>query len=150
MSTGVDALRAEIAIPRRSGWITVDQSMIDRFADATSDHQFIHVDPVRAAGTPFEGTVAHGFLTLSLLPKLQAVIADGDLIEAKMSVNYGFDRVRFIHPVRAGSRIRGSFTLTGIEEKRPGQFQQSHEVCVEIEHIEKPALTALWLSQLFI
>lgn len=135
---------------RRSDWITVDQSMIDRFADTTFDHQFIHIDSVRAAETRFGGTVAHGFLTLSLLPHLLEGAGDFVPPEAKMAVNYGFDRVRFIHPVRSGSRIRGVFTLAGREEKRPYQYQQSLDVTVEIEGVDKPALTAVWLSQFLI
>ena len=131
-----------------SGWILVDQQAIDTFADVTGDRQFIHVDPEAAARTPFGGTVAHGFLTLSLLSRMA-----GDVMlvppTLKMGVNYGFDRVRFIAPVPSGSRVRGRFTLTSMEEKRPGQWQFVHQVTVEIEGQEKPALTADWIGMIF-
>ena len=108
-------------VPRHSAWRIVDQAMIDRFADLTFDRQFIHVDLKRAAATPFGGTIAHGFLTLSLITCLfEEVYAPPR--EAQMLINYGFERVRFIHPVRAGSRIRGTFIFNGVEEKRRGQF----------------------------
>lgn len=151
MSTTVlESLQAQIGQTWHSDWIVVDQSMIDRFADATGDHQFIHIDPVAAAATPFGGTVAHGFLTLSLLTRLLAA-ADRPPIEGiKMGVNYGLDQVRFVAPVRSGSRIRGAFTLAAIEEKRPGQFQQAMSCTIEIEGGDKPALVATWLGQFFI
>jgi acyl dehydratase len=145
-----DSLRAAIGVVRHSEWMTVDQSMIDRFADATLDHQFIHVDPVRAAETPFGGTVAHGLLTLSLLPHLMASISEFQVPAVRMGVNYGFDRVRFVHPVRSGSRIRGAATPVTIDEIAPDQFQQIHEVTVEIEGQEKPALIATWLTRFLI
>jgi acyl dehydratase len=132
-----------------SDWLTVDQPRIDTFADVTDDHQFIHVDPVAAAGTPFEGTIAHGFLTLSLLSRMAAdamLRPDG----IKMGVNYGFERVRFLAPVRAGKRVRGRFTLASFEEKRPGQFQFTHTVTVEIEGEDKPALIADWIGMIFV
>lgn len=149
MSDVLTLLRDEIGVERHSEWLLVDQSMIDRFADVTVDHQYIHVDPIRAAATPFGGTVAHGFLTLSLLSRMAETSGRPQILDIRMSVNYGFDRVRFIAPVRSGSRIRALSTLTSVEEKRPGQFQQSHDVVVEIEGTDKPALTATWLSQLF-
>ncbi|KRB86743.1 nodulation protein NodN [Sphingomonas sp. Root710] len=137
----------EYASARYSEWLLVDQTMIDRFADLTLDRQYIHVDPVRAAETPFGGTVAHGFLTLALLTHLfentQGAIAPG----VQMLVNYGFDRVRFIHPIRAGARIRGAFTLIDLVEKRPGQFQQTHEVVIQVEGLSKPAMVANWVTQ---
>lgn len=128
-----------------SSWLTVDQSRIDAFADTTEDRQFIHVDPAAAAQTPFGGTVAHGFLTLSLLPRFAEevmLIPEG----AKMGVNYGLDRVRFLTPVRSGSRVRGRFTLDSVEEKAPGQHLMRHTVTVEIEGDDRPALTAVWLG----
>ena len=132
-----------------SGWILVDQQAIDTFADVTGDRQFIHVDSEAAARTPFGGTVAHGFLTLSLLSQMagQVMLVPESL---KMAVNYGFERVRFIAPVRSGKRVRGRFTLAGLEEKRPGQWQFVHHVAVEIEGEEKPALTAEWIGLIFI
>jgi acyl dehydratase len=131
-----------------SDWIAIDQARILAFADATEDHQFIHVDAEMAAKTPFGGTIAHGFLTLSLLSRMAA-----DVVLApprtKMAVNYGFGKVRFLAPVRAGKRVRGRFTLTGFEEKRPGQWQFTHDVTVEIEGEEKPALVAEWIGMIF-
>ena len=146
----MEALRADVSVTRYSEWLTIDQSMIDRFADATFDHQFIHVDAVRAAATPFGGTVAHGLLTLSLLPRLLQTLGRAPDPAVKMQVNYGFDRVRFVHPVRSGSRIRAAFTLLDIAEKRPGQIQQSSAVAIEIHGVEKPALTAIWICQLVV
>ena len=132
-----------------SDWILVDQPRIDSFAEVTEDHQFIHVDPVAAAKTPFGGTIAHGFLSLSLLSRMAAdvfLIPDG----VKMAVNYGFERVRFLAPVRSGKRVRGRFTLASVEEKRPGQWQFVHNVTVEIEGEAKPALTAEWIGLIFV
>jgi acyl dehydratase len=132
-----------------SGWLSIDQARIDAFADTTEDRQFIHVDPEAAAQTPFGGTVAHGFLSLSMLSRMAAeamLIPDN----VKMAVNYGLDRVRFIAPVKSGQRIRGRFVLDAIEEKAPGQLLLRHSVTVEIEGVDKPALTAQWLGLLFI
>src|SRR3546814_5085744 len=100
--------------------------MIDTLADATGDHQFIHVDPERAKLTPFGGTIAHGFLTLSLMPLLAAKVPDAPRVaSAKLGVNYGGNRVRFLQPVRSGKRVRGRFTLLAFDEKRPGQDRKS-------------------------
>ena len=144
-------LQAEIGVTRHSEWLLIDQAMVDRFADATFDHQFIHIDPERAAATPFGGTIAHGFLTLSLLPHLCETLMDTPSAQnGGVGVNYGFDRLRFVHPVRTGSRIRVASTLASVEEKRPGQFQQMHDVAVEIEGEERPALIATWITQFFI
>lgn len=132
-----------------SSWIEIDQARIDAFADATEDRQFIHVDPLAAARTPFGGTIAHGFLTLSLLSRMAAeamLVPDG----LKMAVNYGLDRVRFLAPVRSGKRVRGRFTLDSVEEKAPGQVLLRHTVTVEIEGEEKPALSAVWLGLMII
>lgn len=131
-----------------SSWLSVDQARIDAFAEATEDRQFIHVDPQAAARTPFGGTIAHGFLSLSLLSRMGAetmLIPDG----VKMAVNYGLDRVRFLAPVRSGSRVRGRFTLDSVDEKAPGQILLRHTVTVEIEGENKPALTAQWLGLIF-
>ena len=133
-----------------SEWLTIDQAMIDKFADATGDHQFIHIDPVAASQTPFGGTIAHGFLSLSLMP---ALIATADLPRfdgIKMGVNYGGNKTRFLSPVRSGRRVRGRFKLIEIEEKRPGQWQQTVEYTLEIEGEDKPALIAEWVSQFFV
>ena len=124
--------------------------MLYAFAEATEDRQFIHIDPEAAAAqTPFGGTIAHGFLSLSLLSRMAA---ETFLVpeSLKMAVNYGFDRVRFLAPVKSGARIRGRFTLDSVEEKAPGQLLMRHTVTVEIEGEDKPALTAVWLGLLFI
>ena len=132
-----------------SSWMTVDQARIDAFADATEDHQFIHVDPAAAAAAGLSGTIAHGFLSLSLLSRMAA---DATLLpeSLKMALNYGFDRIRFLAPVRSGKRVRGRFVLDSVEEKAPGQWLMRHLVTVEIEGEDKPALTAIWLGLLFV
>jgi acyl dehydratase len=132
-----------------SSWTTLDQARIDGFADATEDRQFIHVDPAAAAQTPFGGTIAHGFLTLSLLSRMGAdamLLPEG----AQMAINYGLDRVRFLAPVRSGKRVRGRFTLDSVEEKGTGQILMRHSVTVEIEGEDKPALSAVWLALIVI
>lgn len=132
-----------------SDWLEVSQEMINQFADVTFDHQFIHVNEEMAKQTPFGGTIAHGFLSLSLLSKLGA--GTMPTIEGvAMGVNYGFDKVRLLSPVRAGKRVRGSFKLLGAEEKNPGQVLMKTEVTVEIEGADKPALVAEWLTMQFI
>jgi acyl dehydratase len=139
-------LGSEIGV---SDWLLIDQAAINAFADVTQDHQFIHTNPEAAARTPFGGTVAHGFLTLSLLSRMAAdvmLVPEG----LKMAVNYGFERVRFIAPVRSGSRVRGRFVLQSAQEKRPGQWQFVHNVTVEIEGEDKPALTADWIGMIFV
>jgi acyl dehydratase len=133
-----------------SDWILIDQDRIDRFADVTEDRQFIHIDPARAAAeTPFGGTVAHGFLSLSLLSRMGA---DAFLEPpgVKMGVNYGFERVRFMAPVKAGKRVRGRFKLVSADERRPGQWRFVHEVTVEIEDEKKPALIVEWIGVIFV
>lgn len=132
-----------------SDWLLIDQARIDAFADITDDHQFIHVDPERAKKTPFRGTVAHGFLTLSMLSRM----ADGVMLHPesmRMAVNYGFEKVRFMAPVKSGKRIRGRFKMLSAEEKRASQWQITYEVTVEIEGEEKPALIADWIGYMFI
>lgn len=133
-----------------SEWLEVTQAMIDKFAEATGDHQFIHVDPERAKLTPFGGTIAHGFLTLSLMPVLMEKVDGLKVSDVKMGVNYGGNKTRFLAPVRSGKRVRGRFKLLELEEKRPGQWQQIIEFTVEIEGEEKPALIAEWISQFFV
>ena len=128
-----------------SDWIRVDQMLIDQFADVTDDHQFIHVDPEAAAKTPFGGTVAHGFLTLSLLAKMahgNVLYIDG----AKMGVNYGFEKIRFLAPVRSGARIRGRFTLMSAAPRGEVLWRMKYAVKVEIEGEESPALVAEWIT----
>ena len=145
----LDEIRARIGTEIGvSDWIAVDQQRIDAFASTTEDRQFIHVDPAAAAQTPFGGTIAHGFLSLSLLSRMAAdvmQVPDTTL----MAVNYGLDRVRFIAPVRAGSRVRGRFSLDAVEDKAPGRLLLRHTVTVEIENHDKPALTAQWLGLIF-
>ena len=132
-----------------SGWLTIDQKRIDEFADSTEDRQFIHTDPQAAAQTPFGTTIAHGFLSLSMLSRMAAeVMLVPDT--TRMALNYGLDRVRFISPVKSGKRIRGRFRLDSVEEKAPGQLLFRHTVTVEIEGEEKPALTAEWLGLMFV
>jgi acyl dehydratase len=128
-----------------SPWLAIDQPRIDAFAEVTEDHQFIHVDPARAAQTPFGSTIAHGFLTLSLLtPLLEDAMP---LVEgAAMTINYGFDRVRFIAPVKVGSRIRARATIAEVTERTPGQHLVRYDVTVDIEGEERPALRAEWLA----
>ncbi len=133
-----------------SDWIEVGQDRINEFADATEDRQFIHTDPIAAAShSPFGGTIAHGFLTLSLLSRM-AVDAMHVPDTMNMAVNYGLDRVRFLTPVKAGKRVRGHFTLESAEERAPGQLLLKHNVTVEIEGEDKPALTAQWLGLIFV
>jgi acyl dehydratase len=133
-----------------SEWLLVDQEMINKFADATGDHQFIHVNEEMAKMTPFGGTIAHGFLTLSLFPVLMQKSECPRVEGVKMGVNYGGNKVRFLAPVRSGKRVRGQFKLLELEEKRPGQWQQTLEFTVEIEGEDKPALMAEWISQFFV
>jgi acyl dehydratase len=149
-AASLDEIRAKIGSEvGLSDWILVDQARIDAFAEATEDRQFIHVDPDAAARTPFGGTVAHGFLTLSLLSRMAA---DAMLLPQAtgLVVNYGLDRVRFLAPVPAGVRVRGRFTLDSVEEKAPGQMLMRHTVTVEIEGEDKPALNAEWLGLIFV
>ena len=129
-----------------SDWITVDQTMIDTFADATLDHQFIHVDPERAkAETPYGGTIAHGFLTLSLL---SAMNYSGlpKIREQTMGINYGFEKIRFMSPVKCGARVRGRFKLAETRLRGASMLMLTYEVTVEIEDERKPALTATWTT----
>ena len=133
-----------------SDWLTVDQDMINKFADATGDHQFIHIDEEKAKLTPFGGTIAHGFLTLSLMPVLTQKTDMPRMDGIKMGVNYGGNKTRFLAPVRSGKRVRGHFKLLEIAEKRSGQYQQTVEYTLEIEGEDKPALIAEWISQFFI
>ncbi|CAI8769296.1 3-hydroxyacyl-thioester dehydratase Z [Pseudomonas sp. IT-P74] len=133
----------------RSEWLTIDQDRINLFAEATGDFQFIHVDPVKAAQTPFGSTIAHGFLTLSLIPKLMEdilVMPEG----LKMVVNYGLDSVRFIQPVKVNSRVRLKVDLTEVIEKKPGQWLLKATTTLEIEGSDKPAYIAEPLSLCFI
>lgn len=133
---------SEIGLSR---WFLIDQKRIDAFADATEDWQFIHVDPEAAKATPFGATIAHGFLTLSMLSAI-AYDALPKVSGLAMGVNYGFEKVRFVAPVRAGRRIRGRFTLAGLTQRSAKEWQSRKAVTVEIEGEDKPALVAEWLS----
>ena len=133
--------------PFVSRWFLLDQARIDAFAAATEDRQFIHVDPVAAKATPFGGTIAHGFLTLAML---SAMVEDAlpPVAGLALSVNYGFDRVRFVAPVRAGARVRGVFALAEAKRRSPRQWLIRYDATIEIEGADKPALVAQWLTML--
>jgi len=128
-----------------SKWFEIDQARIDAFAETTEDRQFIHIDPEAAAGTPFGGTIAHGFLTLSLASAMSYDAVE-KLENVVMGVNYGFDKLRFLAPVRAGSKVRGRFKLLSAADKGGNRWLLKHELTVEIEGGDKPALIAEWLS----
>ena len=128
-------------------WVTIDQDRIDTFADCTEDHQFIHIDQERAAQTPFGGTIAHGFLTLSMLVKMSeehGVFPENTV----MGINYGFDKVRFLAPVRAGKRVRVHSEVVDVNQKDDNRFLVKQAVSVEIEGEDTPALAAEWLSMM--
>ena len=132
-----------------SEWLTIDQERVNQFAECTGDHQFIHIDEEKAKQTPFGGTIAHGFLSLSLIPTLSA----GLLIRPeglKMAVNYGLDSLRFIQPVRVGSRVRLNVQVLDVTEKNPGQWLIKAKNTLEIEGVEKPAFIAEGLSLYFV
>ncbi|MCL5041743.1 MAG: MaoC family dehydratase [Gammaproteobacteria bacterium] len=132
-----------------SEWMTIDQERVNQFAECTGDHQFIHLDEEKAKQTPFGGTIAHGFLSLSLLPVLSA----GLLIRPeglKMAVNYGMDSLRFIQPVRVGSRVRLQATVIDVTEKKPGQWLIKSRSTMEIEGQDKPAFIAEGLTLYFV
>ncbi|KPX21143.1 MULTISPECIES: MaoC family dehydratase [Pseudomonas syringae group] len=135
--------------PGCSDWLLIDQERINLFAEATGDHQFIHIDPVKAAQTPFGATIAHGFLSLSLIPKLMEgimVLPEG----LKMAVNYGMDSVRFVQPVVVNSRVRLKVELTEVTEKKPGQWLLKATATLEIEGQAKPAFVAEPLTLCFV
>ncbi|WP_137863183.1 MULTISPECIES: MaoC family dehydratase [unclassified Sphingomonas] len=146
----VQQMAESIGTERISDWVEVTQAMIDQFAEATGDHQFIHVDPVRAAQTPFGGTIAHGFLSLSLMPMLAARTDAPAIAGAKMGVNYGGNKVRFLQPVRSGKRVRGRFKLLNFTERKPGIWEQVQEYTLEIEGEQKPALIAEWIALIYV
>ena len=132
-------------ILKQGVWFVIDQARINDFADATEDHQYIHIDPARAKETDLGGTIAHGFLSLSLLPKL----ADGCLSMPDytvMGINYGFDKVRFLNPVRPGDEIRCCTRVIDQQDKGEGRYLQKMAVTVEIKGQEKPALVCEWLN----
>lgn len=128
-----------------SEWILVDQERIDRFAEVTGDHQFIHVDVERARATPFGTTIAHGYLTLSLLPLMAQDVMPG-IEGTRHGVNYGLNSLRFLAPVRNGKRVRGAFRMADAVERSAGTYQVTVDVTVEIENEDKPALAAQWVT----
>lgn len=130
-------------------WLQVDQDRINTFADCTLDHQFIHVNPEAASQTPFGSTIAHGFLTLSLLSYFAEQLQVG-IEGVNMGVNYGLDKVRFINPVKVDSRIRARAKVLDIQQKNTGQYLLKLEVTVEIDGEDKPALVAEWLFMQFV
>ena len=146
----LDAYRAlvgtEVGV---SDWTLVDQARIDAFAEVTGDHQFIHVDPVRAAQTPFGTTIAHGYLTLSLCSAF-AYSAMPGVEGVRMGVNYGLNKVRFMAPVKSGSRVRGRFALADVTQRADGAWQSTVNVTVEIEGETKPALAAEWITLMYL
>ena len=143
-------MTAEMSLDAETGisqWHTITQEQVNQFADTTGDHQFIHLDEERAkVETPFGGTIAHGYLTLSLLSMLGAEAGTVRLAGTKITINYGLDKVRFLNPVRVGSRIRARFVMVSITEKNPGQYLIKHQVTVDIENQDKPAMIAESLS----
>lgn len=147
----VDQLAAQVGQEvGTSRWFPVTQAMIDAHAKTTEDHQFIHTDPTRArAETPFGGTIAHGFLTLSLLSAM-AYDALPDLAGARMGVNYGFNRLRFLAPVPAGAELRGRFQLAALDRETAGQVTLTLNVVVDIRGQDKPALIAEWITRRYL
>ncbi|WP_407346448.1 MaoC family dehydratase [Congregibacter variabilis] len=137
----------QVGTKTTSDWVTMDQGRINAFADCTEDHQFIHLDEEKAAQTPFGGTIAHGFLSLSMLPKLsegQGVVPENVM----MGINYGMNKVRFLAPVRAGKKIRAHTELVNVDQKDDNRFLLTSSVTVEIEGEETPALVAETLTML--
>ncbi|HEP8424939.1 TPA: MaoC family dehydratase [Pseudomonas aeruginosa] len=132
-----------------SPWVLLDQERINGFADITEDHQFIHIDPAKAKATPFGGTIAHGLLTLSMLPSLIEKTLPA-LEGMKASINYGYNKVRFLAPVRSGKRVRAKFVITDFTEAGEGRYQVITAITVEIEGEEKPALAAEWISMILV
>jgi acyl dehydratase len=131
-----------------SDWFLMDQERISAFADVTEDHMFLHVDPDAAAATPFGGTIAHGLLTLSMMPVMAYQAVPG-ISGTKMGVNYGYNRIRFMAPVPSGKRIRGRFVVKRVEPKSDGRQEITHEATIEIEGEDKPALVGEWLTMVW-
>jgi acyl dehydratase len=143
---GLDELRAAAGTHvGESDWMTIDQSRVNTFADATDDHQWIHVDEQKANDGPFRGTIAHGFLTLSLLSHLLAQVYR--IEGTKMGINYGLNKVRFTAPVPVGSKIRGVVDIADVEDAKGGAVQVTTRITVEIEGSERPALVAEWITR---
>ncbi|MBT56063.1 MAG: Nodulation protein N [Mameliella sp.] len=134
--------------PRETDWVTLDAARVKAFADATEDWQFIHLDAERASKTAFGGTVAHGFLTLSMLSMMSYQVMEG-IPGVLSSVNYGFDRIRFVSPVRVGLRVRGRFAVASVDQG-DGWLDVHWDVEVEIEGAARPALVANWITRLYL
>lgn len=143
-----EILQAQVGQDEATGeWFEITQDQINDFADCTHDHQFIHLDAERA--TPiFGGTIAHGFLTLSMLVHLSSTVPSSTppLAGVQMGINYGFDKVRFLNPVRSGSQVRGHFKLAGVEPRGDNQLLIRYAISVEIDGVDKPAIACEWLS----
>ena len=143
----VQFIAAEVGQTYVSDWLLVGQPVITQFADCTQDWNFLHVDPERAAETEFGGTIAHGFLVLSLLAPLRASTPPRPGFPGfRVAVNYGIEKLRWVQPVRAGSRIRGHFKVAAITETAPGRYREELDVTVECEGLERPAMVASWLT----
>jgi acyl dehydratase len=146
MGAGLEEIKASVGGEEAvSSWILIDQTVINGFADITNDHNYIHVDPEKAAQSAMGGTIAHGLLTLSMLPTMlnEVMTAERDF---QMSVNYGYDKIRFLSPVRCNKRIRGRFKVLDFTEIRPGEWRKLAAVTIEIENEPKPALVAEWIT----
>ena len=149
--TAFEKFQARIGEADGSGeWFEVSQDLINQFADATHDHQFIHVDPEAAKASPFGGTIAHGFLTLSLLTHLSSSVPqDPETFKGVvMGVNYGFDKVRFVSPVPSGAKIRAASVLKDVQLKDPNTIQVTRTYTVEVEGVDRPAVVADWITRL--
>lgn len=133
-----------------SEWFQMTQDAVNKFADLTIDHQFIHVDQEKAAETPLGGTIAHGFFTLSMLSFFNNTGAGIAIEGTKMGFNYGCNKIRFIHPVSSSAKIRGRSILVAVEKKEEGQYLITSEMTVEIEGVQKPALIAEWLAMVIV
>ena len=147
--TAYESVKGNVGLSNGTGdWFEVTQELINQFADVTHDHQFIHVDPERAKETAFGTTIAHGFLTMSMLSVMSYEVMPA-ISGTTMGVNYGFDKLRFISPVRSGKRIRGRFVLAEAKLRKPNELQSRTNVTVEIEGEDKPALVADWLGLIY-
>ncbi len=139
-------IRSETGRTYVSDWLLVDQAMIDSFADSTRDWNFLHVDAEAAGKTEFGGTIAHGFLVLSLLAPLRSATTRPPFPHLRLGVNYGVEKLRWVQPVRSGTRIRAHFHVVAVVETAPGRYREELEVTVEREGLERPALVARWLT----
>lgn len=142
-------IEAETGQTYVSDWLEVDQKTIDAFADATRDWNFLHVDPEAAGKTEYGGTIAHGFLVLSLLAPLRSGLPRPRFPDLRMGVNYGVEKVRFVGPVRSGKRIRGKFTVISIVPVEGGRYREEMDFAIEVEGAERPAVVGRWLTMYF-